>query len=357
MKLRVFLPATDRPDAAARFAWMLFDARGAQLRSDVGPLADVPRVAEVEAVLPAERVLFARLKLPRVNAATIRELLPYAVEDRLLADPAHIHAVAGPTNTHGETLVAVVDREWLQSMLAALAAAGLRPRRAWCESALLAGGSGDWHLVCGAARGMLVDDEGVSATFDRAEALPLALRIALDESAARGERPRIVHVHAAGGAALPDLARWSTDAGVGFAAGAPWEEIAAGQPSRVAIDLLQGELGRAGSGRWRVPRAALALAATLVIVQVGLTAADAWRAQREHDALTQRREAIFRRAFPEARVVVDPELQMARNLAELRASRGQAAGDAFLAELTRIAREPRGKVQTVEYANGRAVAR
>ena len=78
-------------------------------------------------MVPAERVLFARLKLPKVNATTIRELLPYAVEDRLLADPSHIHAVAGARNAHGETVVVVVDREWLRAALDALARAGLVP--------------------------------------------------------------------------------------------------------------------------------------------------------------------------------------------------------------------------------------
>ncbi|HUP29673.1 MAG TPA: type II secretion system protein GspL [Usitatibacter sp.] len=357
MKLRVFLPASERPDPAARFAWMLFDARGGLLRSETTTLADAPRAETVEAVLPAERVLFARLKLPRVNAATIRELLPFAVEDRLLADPAHIHAVAGATNARGETLVAVVDREWLQAMLDALAGAGLRPRAAWCESALLAGGRGDWHVVCGAARGMLVDDEGVSATFDRSEALPLALRIALDESAARGERPAIVRVHTAGSAGLPDLARWSTDAGVEFARGTQWESIAASQPAAGAIELLQGEFSRRGTQRRRLPRGAIALALVILALQLAFTAFDARRLQNERDALRQRQEAIFRAAFPDARVVVDPELQMARNLADLRRSRGLAAGDEFMAELTRIARGGAARVQSVEYANGKAVAK
>ena len=101
MKLRIFLPTIERPDAATRFAWMLFDSRRNLLREGTTPLADVPRADEVEAVLPCSRVLFARLKLPKVNAATIRELLPYAVEDRLLADPSHIHAVAGITHSTG----------------------------------------------------------------------------------------------------------------------------------------------------------------------------------------------------------------------------------------------------------------
>src|SRR5690349_24674900 len=113
----------------------------------------MPRADDVEAILPAGRVLFARLKLPKVNATTLRELLPYAVEDRLLADPSHIHAVAGPTNARGETVVAVVDREWLAAMLAILARAGLKPRRAFSESALLAGGRGDWNLVLRGERG------------------------------------------------------------------------------------------------------------------------------------------------------------------------------------------------------------
>ena len=354
MKLRVFLPPAESPAPTERLAWMLFDARGELARADRTPVADMPRAETVEAVLPAERVLFARLKLPRVNSATIRDLLPYAVEDRLLGDPAHIHAVAGKRNARGETLVAVVDRAWLQAFLAMLSRHGLRVRRAWCESALLAGGRGDWHVVLGRASGMLVDDEGVSATFDRGEALPLTVRVALDEANGRGERPAQVVAHAAQDAALPDLARWSGEAGLAFTAGAPWEAIARGQPPADAIDLIRGDLGGEGESRWRVPRAAAILAGVVLALQVALTAADAFRLQREAGALQARREAIFREAFPEARVVVDPELQMARNLAELQRSRGLAAGDEFLAAMTRVARERGGRVASVEYANGKA---
>src|SRR5258707_5326485 len=130
MKLRVCLPALERPDADTRFAWILFDAHRNVLREEATNAANAPRADEVEALLPASRVLFARLKLPRVNAATIRELLPYAVEDRLLADPAHIHAVAGRTHPNGETSVAVVDRTWLAATLGALERSGRRPSRA-----------------------------------------------------------------------------------------------------------------------------------------------------------------------------------------------------------------------------------
>ena len=142
MKLRIFLPPMERPEPHTRFAWMLFDGRRGLLREGMSMLPEIPRADDVEAVLPAARVLFARLKLPKVSPATIRELLPYAVEDRLLDDPSHIHAVAGPKGARGETVVAVIDREWLQAMVLALTRSGHKPQRAWPESALLAGGRG-----------------------------------------------------------------------------------------------------------------------------------------------------------------------------------------------------------------------
>ena len=252
MKLRVFLPATDRLDPATGIAWRLFDARHETLRQESTSLADMPRVDSVEAIVPAERVLFARLKLPRVNAATIRELLPYAVEDRLLADPTHIHAVAGRTNASGETIVAVVDREWLGGMVEALDRAGARPRHAWAEGALLAGGKQDWHVGWAPVRGMLVDDEGVGVTFDHGagEELPLALRIALDEAAARGDKPRIVRVHRSDEAPLPDIAAWADHAGIAFEEGSSWEAVSAGAPAAGSIDLMQGDFARRpGAGR------------------------------------------------------------------------------------------------------------
>jgi general secretion pathway protein L len=359
MKLRLFFPAIDHPGPATRFAWMLFDNRRALLREGVSTLDEVPRAEEVEGVLPASRVLFARLKLPKVSAATIRELLPYAVEDRLLADPSHIHAVASTRHSKGETVVAVIDREWLRGMLDVLERAGVRCSKAWPEGSLLAGGHGDWNLVWSPTQGMLVDDDGVSATFDHGgpQGLPLALRLALDEAAARGDRPDEIRVHTDDGATLPDLARWSAEAGVKFAPGTQWETLAQGEPAASAIDLLQGEFAPGRSHRLRLPRAALYIAASIAVLQVAFVALDAWRLQHERSSLEAQREAIFRAAFPEAKVVVDADLQMKRNLAELKHTRGMATDDDFLARLSRAALESPAPAKSIEYANGKLVVR
>jgi general secretion pathway protein L len=356
MKVRVFIPAADAFDTA-RFA--LLDARGTVLREDIAAIAQIPRADEAEVILPASRVLFARLKLPRVNAATIRELLPFAVEDRLLGDPAHIHAVAGRRDASGDTTVAVVDRDWFARALETLRRAGLKPTRAWSESALATSGSGEWNVVWGRERGVLVDDRGVAVAFDRAGAdLPLALRLALDEAAARGERPDRIAIHPEGGEPLPDLPRWTQESGATFIESMAWETARTRPVPGDAIDLLQGEFvpRSAALSASRIPRGAAILAGLIALLQVTFVGLDAWRLERERQSLEAKREAIFRAAFPEAKAVVDPDLQMRRNVAELRRARGLAGDDDFLAQLTRAAREG-PPVRSLEYAAGRLQVR
>ncbi|HET7402105.1 MAG TPA: type II secretion system protein GspL, partial [Usitatibacter sp.] len=176
--------------------------------------------------------------------------------------------------------------------------------------------------------------------------------IALDESTARGDRPQRLVVHGEEGAAV-DCERWSADTGVPCAPGEPWE-ARRNAPRRRGIELLEGELAAAGAMAWRLPRQAAALALIVLVLQLAFTAADEYRLRREYRDLDAEREAVFREAFPEARVVVDPELQMTRNVADLKRSRGLAAGDDFLVQLTHAARTaPANAVHRVDFANGR----
>lgn len=356
MILRLLVPPADHPGDETAFAWTLLDAKGAVLREGAGALATAPKAETVEAVLPVARVLFARLKLPRVNTATIRELLPYAVEDRLLADPGQIHAVPGATNAHGETLVAVVDRDWLSAILALLARAGLGPSRTVCESALLPARSGQWHAVLGTARSFLVEDDGHAVAFDLGAGAepPLAVRIACDEARSRGEPPRGLEVLVERGVPRPDGPRWGESTGVPVTvAQAP---PLLGQPlAGTAIDLLAGDFARRSPAlaRLRVPRLAWGLAVAIAALQLGLVGADWWRLERERRALEAEREALFRSAFPEARAVVDPALQMQRNLEALQRARGRASASDFLALATAAARSDPAPARRLTYAAGR----
>jgi type II secretion system protein L len=105
-------------------------------------------------------------------------------------------------------------------------------------------------------------------------------------------------------------------------------------PEAGGIDLLS---GRAAASRrmlaafdaraWRLP---MALAAACVMAWlIGLNLH--WiQMGREKDALRRSLESTFRSAFPTAQVVVDPLLQMNRQIADLRARSGQSGPDDFV---------------------------
>jgi len=122
-----------------------------------------------------------------------------------------------------------------------------------------------------------------------------------------------------------------------------------------AIDLLTGEFAKRSrtlSG-FRLPRLAVGLAAAIVVLQLGLTAYDTLRLERERGALEAEREALFRSAFPEATTVVDPALQMARNLGALKRARGEAADDDFLAQVTRASQAGSAPARALTWAAGK----
>ena len=354
MKLRLFASPADHPGADTRFAWRLLDARGAFLREGHSVLAEVPDTEDVELVLPVARVLFARLALPKVGAKTLKELLPFAVEDSLLADPEQIHAVAGRPNSQGESVVAVVDRRWLKAQLDTLAAAGLAPRRAFCETALVPREPGAWTVVAGGTQGFLVDGDGLAMGFEVAPdgSPPLAIRLALQEAAGQDRAAaKLVIV-----SEMP-LANWADDLGVKVEMRPPAKLTDAVKLDPAAINLLEGEFApRSGGGGFAIPRSVAAAGVVLAVAFFLHTLAGWWTLARESAHLAGEQETIFRTAFPDAKAVVDPPLQMARNLAALQRSRGMASETDFLAlasDLGRTLSSAPGKVKSLEYKDGR----
>jgi general secretion pathway protein L len=205
-------------------------------------------------------------------------------------------------------------------------------------------------------RSFLAEGDGMAAAFDRPAGgeLPLAIRIAVDEADERGLRPVQIGVLVEPGVAAPNAAEWSESAGVAIAVGEA-AGLRAAAVTADAIDLLQGEFAPRAQGLTlsRVPRLAVGLAIAILVLQLGLTVLDWGRLARESSALEAEREAIFRATFPEAKTIVDPVLQMQRNLADLQRSRGMAAGNDFLALATAAARSDASPARRLTYANGR----
>ena len=88
---------------------------------------------------------------------------------------------------------------------------------------------------------------------------------------------------------------------------------------------------------WPKLKPALVVLALMLLLQVSASVAQWWSLKKEAAQLRANMEQIFRDTFPEARSVVDPQLQMQRQINSLRQQRGSPEADDFLVLLNQAA--------------------
>ncbi|MEW6611939.1 MAG: type II secretion system protein GspL [Pseudomonadota bacterium] len=349
------------PDAPL-LHWYRVDERGRVERfvAEDAPPAGVAQAAGVTLWLPAGRVLLGTVKLPTRAPKQVRAILPFVVEDQLASDPEQVHVALGPQLSDGSSVVAVVDKSWFARLLEQLAAWGIRPRVALPEQLVLPLRSGAWTVYWEGREGWLRTAPALAQALDVGDAAqpPMALDFALREAREREAAPDSIDLYAAPGAPVPDVARWSERLGLPVRyQGTEALQRAAAAAEPAAVNLLQGAFAPAGamSGWWSKLKPVAVLLALIIVVQLAGTVAEWWKLKREAAQLRAHMEQTFRQAFPEAQVVVDPPLQMERQLASLRQRAGIAAPGDFLVLLSRAApalgSAPGVKVQGLRYQN------
>ena len=327
------------PTAATLCEGVLSDDGRTVLQSVEVPLAllPAPSGAEIVAVVPASRLSWHRLALPRGalkgglfqegSAGRLRAVLDGLLEERVLDETSQLHFALEPRPRMDEPVwIAACDRVWLHAWLAALAQAGRTVARIVPELAPPSGdvsGSASLH-VTGThdhAQLMLAGPDGVTL-------LPLS-------------------VATAALIAWPEEAEVRTEPGVAALAEhffnrpatlqtAPERWLAAAQSDwdLAQFDLVYNRSTRTRkhlsamvSSFFRAPRWRAARWATVALVAVNLMGLQAW-AWKERSALAAQRAAIqstLTATFPEVRVVVDAPVQMARALADLQRRNGTAS--------------------------------
>ncbi len=314
-------------------------ARQAQAgQSGEARLTELPAADEVVLLLPAQALSWHRLDLPRVARARMPQALAGLLEERLLSDPAQLHMAVAPDAAPGQpTWTAVCDKAWLQQALQCLESAGRPAHRVVPQLAPLAQGEPPlWRVTGQAEAGWLLrsGDDGV-------QCLPL------DAEAVQWLQPV-----AAATLAEPAVAAWAEQlagAPVGVCSEAQaWEQAADSRWNLAQFDLAPRHRQRWLSvplRQWRLWWAAPAwrplrwgLLACVLAQLVGL---NAW-AWQERAALKAKQRALgqlLTQHFP-ALPVVDPVLQMQRELSSLRRATSALAADdleAMLGALVRAA--------------------
>lgn len=361
----VWLPPRSEGERAFGTEARLLAIRGAEPgrgRIERVSLDGLEGTSSVRLVLDPRDVVLLSAQVPALSGSRLARALPNVVEDALLQDVAACAIVAGPPLGEGRRLVAVVDREWLEFTVGAFERRGMRVRHAWPAQLALPLGDAAWSVGCmhGGLALRTSEHEGLGWTAGedadfRTEAIVAAIETAL----AGAVRPQSLE-------AWVDDASWQGPLQrAAGRVGLPVRVSALPVPQASPVELLA---GRAAAGRrllaefdvraWRLP-AALA-AACVVAALAGLNLHWAQLA-REKDALRRSLESTFRGAFPQAQVVVDPVLQMSRNVSALRARSGQQGPEDVVPLLARFAQAlGAGGVDAlaaVEYRDGRLKVR
>ena len=321
------------------------------LRIGNGAWTTLPPAKQIVLILAASRVLLTQVQLPAVGQNKLRELLAFAVEDKLLAEPDQVHTVAGARSANGETPVAIIDKHWLRQQLAYLRQHSLRADQMLAETLLPAWQAESWSMVWNGQGGFvrLGLHAGIVVDGGDQQTPPMALMLALEEARAKQSAPQRLLLHAAAGCSA---SAWSQALALPIEDRGPWSWQNADATAAAQLNLLQGEFAPARKPQawlqhWRP---ALALLGLIAAVHIGATLVDWARLKHEQSRLQQSMTSHFKQAFPEAKSIVDPALQMRRNLVDLQRTRGVPDSADLLLLLAQAAPSLQpGQLQTLQY--------
>lgn len=295
-------------------------------------LLPAPSSADIVAVVPASRLSWHRLALPKGalngglfqdgNAGRLRAVLDGLLEDSVLDDTGQLHFAIEPTPpADGPVWVAACDKVWLHAWLAMLAQAGRPVARIVPEVAPHSGDADALLYVTGTpdqAQLMRSGPDGVTL-------LPLSVA-----SAALMAWPEEAEVLAEPGvAALAEHffnrpARLQTPAERWLAAAQSDWDLAQFELLYNRSTRTRKHLSAMVSSLLRAPRWRAARWASVALVAVNLVGLQAW-AWKEQSAQAAQRAAVrnlLTATFPDVRVVVDAPVQMARALSDLQRRNG-----------------------------------
>lgn len=303
--------------------------------------------ADLHLLLPAARCLVTTLPVAKHEVRLLAKTLPWTLEERLLEPAEQMHVAHGPV-VNGLAPATAINAAWLQQVLAALAAAGLKAQAASSELLLLPWQAGHWSVFIPTDAGApVLVRHGAHAGFACARAnLRTALQLLLNES---HEAPRQLVLITEAAAAVDT----SVVVPVLLQSRLALQRQSFAQllhtPPLLACNFLQGRFAPPLplAAWWRQWRLAAALLAGLLVTDLALSGYESVRLQREAERSEAELLSLYRSVQPDG-LIVDPRLQLEQALAAL--GGGQTG---LLSLLTRMApalqAAPDALVQNLEY--------
>jgi len=358
MKLRLYFSAAWH-DSTSPCPWALCDDSGAVVQSGESPLAELPKADEHIGIISSSRLTCVNVQMPAQSRRRWEAALPFVAEEYTLTDPEDNHVVPGSTQKDGKRSLFIVDKHWLQTVVSACLAANIPLRRAVPEMLLPRLPDETWVAIWEGDKGFMRTGATSGLVLDHGDEQhpPLALTLSLNASLPLP--PKSIHIRFAANDDTSDrsLPQWA-DLPSPLVIGERWDWRSEPIPNDT-LNLLWGALAPKAKLQELLPKLrplALILLAALVIETLG-TNIEWMLLSQQKAATTQEMERTFRKAFGESSTVVNPPLQMQRNIAALRHSAGLPDEADLLPLLDQSASTlsalPRGSITALHYESGR----
>lgn len=354
--LKVYFSSLWR-DSTTPCQWALCDEQGAMLQSGIAALSAMPKGHDCVAIVAADRVLHIAATLPPGGRRRLNSVLPFVAEEFTLTEPEENHVVPGQILSDGRRMLTIIDKAWLRRIVDAAQAEMLSLRRMIAETLLPATDEGNWALLWDGGGGFVKTGAYSGMALDNGAAgeMPLALRLSLETAPLLPKKIEVRFLHDMSGERK--VPQWD-DLLIPMVAAEDWDWRRAAIPED-ALNLLWGDFTpRAKIQEWwpKLRAGVYLLLAVLVLEMAGSNIEWAILAG-ERRGLMKDMQKTFRATFGDTVVLVNPVLQMQRNLAELRHVAGLSDSGDFLPLLNLSSKTltalPAGSVTGLHYEAGR----
>lgn len=322
----------------------------------VDSLADLPaplRAHPMQVWLPAGDVLLATARVPTKSRARIQQALPFALEEQVIGDPESMD-YRWIARNDGSLAVAVTAKARLESVMSALQVAAVPVASLSPPVLALPYTDGAWTAAWDRAEWLVRTGRhsGFACAPGLDGDLPAGIRNAIAEAKNNDAVPEKLTVLNPPGDF--NAAVW-TDA-LGVQVDSREEEFWAYAESGPFNLVTRADSAGVNGATLRRVLPAIVMLVVFAIGWAGFSGWELFQLSRQHEAARREMLDLFRKSFPEAKSIVDPALQMARNLSGLQAGGGSVAPGDLLPMLTDTAAvlAASGAVppRAIQYADG-----
>lgn len=287
--------------------------------------------AEITLVVPQEDVLLTSVSLPKMSQHRLRQALPFALEEQLIAELSQLHVAHGVPRTGEPLAVAVVAHAKMQQWLAQCREWGVIPQRVIAAAHLLPVTQDAWH-VWHTELAIVRTDAHLGFACDQANCA-----MYLDALLAQMSPPSCVHVFqsATDAVSLPP-AMVSFAQIQSMSASQAFANFALAHQPNAALNLLQPPYAPVATrklGVLKMKRLLLGLACTWLLMLFAYPIVDQVILKQRVTQLDQAVAQLYRQYFPQASSVVAPQHRLEEKRRELQAAQSENHVLLLLAQL------------------------